>query len=270
MKNDDFKEEYIDRKIECLEANKKSLAEKSVFRTILALSGTAILGSAAFMISKLIVAPAITLALFDAIIPVLSISADVDRSNQMKQIEREIGQLKSIRDNGVKSTKALDRARLRKVNKLEKEQEDIVEKSEIYSIASAILAIVWVLSTGASIIFPPAIAISIISLLTTAGVLSKGVSNDKKLLELEASINNLRENVELGFLYGYSDSNDSQKQEIKTEKKKKKTTKTISNGKKLEATPIITLENNKIIDEYIESLEQEENLPEKAKEFIKM
>ena len=40
MDDIDFKEEYIDRKIEGLDANKASLIEKNVFITALGIAGT--------------------------------------------------------------------------------------------------------------------------------------------------------------------------------------------------------------------------------------
>ena len=97
MDDIDFKEEYIDRKIEGLDANKASLIEKNVFITALGIAGTLALDGAAFMIGKLVTQIAVTLALFDAVIPVVTIMTDVYRNNQLKQIEKEMKHLKTLK-----------------------------------------------------------------------------------------------------------------------------------------------------------------------------
>ena len=119
MDDIDFKEEYIDRKIEGLDANKASLIEKNVFITALGIAGTLALGGAAFMFGKLVTQIAVTLALFDAVIPVVTIMTDVYRNNQLKQIEKEMKHLKTLKKQGIKSTKELDRKRLEKINEYE-------------------------------------------------------------------------------------------------------------------------------------------------------
>ena len=181
MDDIDFKEEYIDRKIEGLDANKASLIEKNVFITALGIAGTLVLGGAAFMIGKLITQIAVTLALFDAVIPVVTIMTDVDRNNQLKQIEKEMKHLKILKKQGIKSTKELDRKRLEKINEYEEQQEEISEKSGLYSILTTILTISWFISTCASLISPPAVIISIVSLLATTGILAKSAADDKKI-----------------------------------------------------------------------------------------
>ena len=123
MDDIDFKEEYIDRNIEALDANRVSLIEKNVFITALGIAGTLILGGAAFMIGKLITEIAVTLALFDAVIPVATIMTDIDRNSQIKQIKKEMKHLKTLKKQGIKSTKELDRKRLEKINEYEEQQE---------------------------------------------------------------------------------------------------------------------------------------------------
>ena len=262
MDDIDFKEEYIDRKIEGLDANKASLIEKNVFITALGIAATLVLGGAAFMIGKLITQIAVTLALFDAVIPVATIMTDVDRNNQLKQIEKEMKHLKTLKKQGIKSTKVLDRKRLEKINEYEEQQEEISEKSGLYSILTTILTISWFIS-------PTAAIISIVSLLATTGVLAKSAADDKKILELEASIQNLKHNIELGSLYGHTDTNKSTKTNTKTTQKSISNAKTKSKSNNIQASKAVNLDNCELVDEYLESLEMKDYNDEKAKELIK-
>ena len=262
MDDIDFKEEYIDRKIEGLDANKASLIEKNVFITALGIAATLVLGGAAFMIGKLITQIAVTLALFDAVIPVATIMTDVDRNNQLKQIEKEMKHLKTLKKQGIKSTKVLDRKRLEKINEYEEQQEEISEKSGLYSILTTILTI-------SSLISPTAAIISIVSLLATTGVLAKSAADDKKILELEASIQNLKHNIELGSLYGHTDTNKSTKTNTKTTQKSISNAKTKSKSNNIQASKAVNLDNCELVDEYLESLEMKDYNDEKAKELIK-
>ena len=269
MDDIDFKEEYIDRKIDGLDANRVSLIEKNVFITALGIAGTLILGGAAFMIGKLITEIAVTLALFDAVIPVATIMTDIDRNSQIKQIKKEMKHLKTLKKQGIKSTKELDRKRLEKINEYEEQQEEISEKSGLYPILTTILTIAWFISTCASLISPTAVLVSIGSLLLTTGILAKSAADDKKILELETSIQNLKHNIELGSLYGYTDAKKSTKTNTKTTEKNISNTKTMSKSKSIQASPSINLDNCELVDEYLESLEKKEYTDEKAKELIK-
>ena len=263
MDDIDFKEEYIDRKIEGLDANKASLIEKNVFITALGIAGTLVLGGAAFMFGKLVTQIAVTLALFDAVIPVVTIMTDVDRNNQLKQIEKEMKHLKTLKKQGIKSTKELDRKRLEKINEYEEQQEEISEKSGLYSILTTILTISWFISS------PTAAIISIVSLLATTGVLAKSAADDKKILELEASIQNLKHNIELGSLYGHTDTKKSTKTNTKTTQKSISNAKTKSKSNNIQASKAVNLDNCELVDEYLESLEMKDYNDEKAKELIK-
>lgn len=269
MDDIDFKEEYIDRKIEGLDANKASLIEKNVFITALGIAGTLALGSAAFMFGKLVTQIAVTLALFDAVIPVVTIMTDVYRNNQLKQIEKEMKHLKTLKKQGIKSTKELDRKRLEKINEYEEQEEEISEKSGLYSILTTILTISWFISTCASLISPNAVIISIVSLLAATGVLAKSAADDKKILELEASIQNLKHNIELGSLYGYTDAKKSTNTNTKTKQKDISNEKTKSKSNNIQASKAVNLDNCELVDEYLESLERKGYNDEKAKELIK-
>ena len=269
MDDIDFKEEYIDRKIEGLDANKASLIEKNVFITALGIAGTLALGSAAFMFGKLVTQIAVTLALFDAVIPVVTIMTDVYRNNQLKQIEKEMKHLKTLKKQGIKSTKELDRKRLEKINEYEEQEEEISDKSGLYSILTTILTLSWFISTCASLISPNAVIISIVTLLATTGVLAKSAADDKKILELEASIQNLKHNIELGSLYGYTDAKKSTNTNTKTKQKDISNAKTKSKSNNIQASKAVNLDNCELVDEYLESLERKGYNDEKAKELIK-
>ncbi|MDD7381557.1 MAG: hypothetical protein PUG37_02060, partial [Bacillales bacterium] len=127
----------------------------------------------------------------------------------------------------------------------------------------------WFISTCASLISPNAAIISIVSLLAATGVLAKSAADDKKILELEASIQNLKHNIELGSLYGYTDAKKSTNTNTKTKQKDISNAKTKSKSNNIQASKAVNLDNCELVDEYLESLERKGYNDEKAKELIK-
>ena len=151
----------------------------------------------------------------------------------------------------------------------EEQEEEISDKSGLYSILTTILTLSWFISTCASLIFPNAVIISIVSLLAATGVLAKSAADDKKILELEASIQNLKHNIELGSLYGYTDAKKSTNTNTKTKQKDISNAKTKSKSNNIQASKAVNLDNCELVDEYLESLERKDYNDEKAKELIK-
>ena len=82
-------------------------------------------------------------------------------------------------------------------------------------------------------------------------------------------IQNLKHNIELGSLYGYTDAKKSTNTNTKTKQKDISNEKTKSKSNNIQASKAVNLDNCELVDEYLESLERKGYNDEKAKELIK-
>lgn len=197
---------YIKRKINELEKCEKYFSQsqiKNLGRFIMVTIPTVALAIALgkyFMLYK----AASMVGVFSAMLMAGARFDFCSKRNSINQIREEKKHLNSIKTKGINSTRTLDQKRIERISSLQDKQEEMNEKG----IKTGILAGIAGVTTGLGaigILFNPLVGgiVSGISFLTATRLASEDLEGEKNYNKLEARINNLKNDIELGSIYGY-------------------------------------------------------------------
>lgn len=200
---------YLTKKINKLKENIKfKKREKNVNSVKRFFSIATAIGLASFAILNwkytLLVRLASGLALMGSELFLIYASAVKESSNSIEYDEKQINHLQNIKNNGIKSNKNLDQKRLERISEYEEQQEQL--EQEIKNVERN-RVIAGGLTGAASIgtIFNPVVGgvLSIIGLIFTHNLSEEKFGKNDEFNLLECRINNLKNDIELGSIYGY-------------------------------------------------------------------
>lgn len=268
------KSAYMNRKIRELETYEKEITKKQIRnlgRYIMATLPTIALAIALGKYLMLYKAAA-TVGIMASMLVAGARFDYCSKKNALEEINDEKNHLKTIKTKGINSNKKLDQKRLERINTLQNQQEEINSKGVKTGVACAISGIVSGIG-AVGIMFNPLIGgiVSGISLLTAVSLANDDLEGERSYNKLEARINNLKNDIELGSIYGHEiNKTQSSGTNNQTEKSPKTTQKKISEPIKKESKQHkITNDQEKQIAEYLAYLSAMKD-KEQAKENKKM
>ena len=197
---------YLDKKISDLDDNIRTL-KKGRFTNILVVA-LIVLG---------LTVPAIALAdilafysgtamlgVWDALAILYGYGAVKDKNQDIRQFENEKEHLKKIKEKGIKSTKKLDARRLERIYELTKKQEEYIPKDSINSVVLGAGVFASIISSIALIVMNVAGVGVGLGLLASILSARNIIKNGEDVTKLEARIDNLKNDIELGSICGYN------------------------------------------------------------------
>jgi len=201
---------------------------------------------------------ALMLGVWDALAVLYGYASVKDKNQDIRQFENEKAHLKKIKEKGIKSTKKLDEKRLERIYELTEKQEEYIPKDSINSVilgagafASIVSSILLIATNTAGV----GVTLGLLASILSARNIMK---NGDEITKLEARIDNLKNDIELGSIYGYDPKN------TRTTEAKR-----ISNkGGVARAIAYSPLQERQV-DQYIAELEKALTDDEKVKTFVK-
>lgn len=245
------KSEYIDRKIMELEYMENEVMKNRITSTYKYILALIPLVGITFVLGKylLLYKAAVSLAVIDATLVSIARMKYKSCETILNQLGDEKKHLKKIEANGIKTSKELDRKRLERIKNLEQEQDLLNEQGKTTGTLGALAALTTI-GGSLGIMINPLVGgiVSAVSLISANSLFNKDLLDEKTYNKLETRICNLRNDIELGSVYGYNTTSKHQNLSRKKEQ-------THSPDK----TKVISEALEKQVDSYIESLTKQNN-----------
>jgi len=256
------KNSYINKKIADLNEMEDSIKTRRIFTTLLLILIMGVISAPAYVMAKTFAfyEGAAMLGCWDVLVATLAHAFNQDKKNSILEYSNEREHLKKIKKNGIKSNKEYDQKRLERIAKLEALQEDISSKISGNSLLAVIGIIATTISSAGIILNPQIGAVAaIISILTTLGATNSSYKNGKEYSKLEARINNLKNDIELGAIFGFNPSTKNTTKSPTSQPKQRNNVKALGVDKEQET----------LVDNYIASLSAGLKEEEKEKKLNK-
>ena len=204
--------------------------------------------AAGFMFYPILEELLIPFVLFGTLFPLAGSYMFETKTDRMNEAKKRIRHLDKIEQEGIHKTKKLDEKRAVQISNLEDKQSRLVGRINGATAAVGVGSLAWLGDMVASIFVQPALWASIGGLLTIALGLNGTSKNLKKYLEYQTRIDNLKDDLLLGPLYGYTEK-DKDNELIDVQKEQLTKSKAIVNP---------TYES--AVEQYIDGLENQETI----------
>lgn len=199
---------FIERELATIQSQKVETVSNIITGVLFTAAFTALMAAPGALFGKFITEAIYIFGLLSAMVPVVGANYIVDKINYHKSLSKQEKHLEAIYEKGLKRSKKLDAARNEKIYELEDEENEIVPKLKVKNVITILSLIVSFITACGSLLvisYPMMPYISMISTLIAAISTIASAKDMAKLYELEAEIENFKNNIKLSSVCARED-----------------------------------------------------------------